>query len=77
MNYSEELPKIVDRKNFSAVNAMILHLRHTILSISRSRIGKKYDRNKKRVFVFSLHSHLFQTQIELPEGKKAICRNVS
>jgi hypothetical protein len=66
MNYSEELTKIVDKKNFTAVNAMILHLRHTILSISRSGVGKKYDRNKKRVFVFSLRSHLFQTQIELP-----------
>jgi hypothetical protein len=27
--------------------------------------------------VFGLHSHLFQTQIELPVGNKAICRNVS
>lgn len=27
--------------------------------------------------MFGLHSHLFQTQIELPEGNKAIYRNVS
>jgi hypothetical protein len=27
--------------------------------------------------VFGLHSHLFQTQIELPEGNKALRRNVS
>ena len=49
----------------------------TIFSISRSDIGKKNDKDKKRVFVFSWHSHLFQTQIELPEGNKAIYRNVS
>ena len=31
MNYSEELSKIVDKKNCTAVNAVILHLRHNSL----------------------------------------------
>jgi hypothetical protein len=75
MNYSKELPKIVDKKNFTGVNAVILHLRHNSLHFKvRYRENIK---SKKRVVVFSLRIHSFQTQIELPEGNIAICRNVS
>ena len=78
MNYSEEIPKTVDKKNFTAVNSMTLHLRHNSFNFKvRYRQKKKKDKNTKRVSVFSLHSHFFQAQIEQPEGNKAICRNVS
>ena len=76
MNYSEKLSKIVCKKNFAAVNAVILHLRHNSIHF-KVRCRQKYQRNTKHVFVFSLCIHLFQTKIELPEGNKAICRNVS
>jgi len=42
MNYSEEIPKTVDKKNFTAVNSMTLHLRHNSFNFKvRYRQKKK------------------------------------